>query len=143
MSRIEGPRGVHLCGNPDWSFLLEGLDLDILSIDAYGCGKIFTRYAGEVRAFLDAGKIISWGIVPTLTEELGRESVEALAARLEGLWSNLTGKGLSLRKILKQAWLAPARCCLINSDGHLTVENSFRTLTAVSRLIRDKYDLTD
>ena len=49
-----------------------------------------------------------------------------------------------VKKILKQAWLAPARCCLINSDGHLTVENSYRTLLQeVSRLLRDKYDLGD
>lgn len=143
LDRIEGPRGVHLCGNPDWSFLLSGLDLKILSIDAYGCGEIFTRYADEVRAFLDAGNIISWGIVPTLTEELGRESVEALAVRLEGLWSNLASRNISLKRILKQAWLAPARCCLINTDGHLTVENSYRTLIGVSRLLRDKYDLWD
>ncbi len=143
LSRVEGPRGVHLCGNPDWSFLISGLDLNILSMDAYGCGEIFTRYADEVRTFLDGGNIISWGIVPTLTEELGRESVENLAVRLEGLWSNLAGKGLSLKKILKQAWLAPARCCLINPDGHLTVENSYRTLIEVSRLLRDKYDLAD
>ncbi|MFZ5645400.1 MAG: hypothetical protein ACOY46_17665 [Bacillota bacterium] len=143
LSRLEGPRGVHLCGNPDWSFLLSGLELNILSIDAYGCGEIFTRYAGEVRDFLDAGNIISWGIVPTLTEELTRESVEDLAVRLEGLWSNLVSRGISLKKILKQAWLAPARCCLINADGNTTVENSYKTLINISRLLRDKYDLSD
>lgn len=143
LSGIEGPRGVHLCGNPDWSFLLSGLELDILSIDAYGCGEIFTRYAGEVKSFLDEGNIISWGIVPTLTEELDRESVGALAVRLEGLWSNLVSRDISLRRILKQAWLAPARCCLINPDGHLTVEKSYRTLISVSKFLRDKYDLWD
>jgi len=141
LARLEGPRGVHLCGNPDWSFLLSGLDLNILSIDAYGCGEIFTRYADEVRDFLEAGNIICWGIVPTLTEELGQESGEALVARLEGLWSNLAGKGIGLKKILKQSWLAPARCCLINPDGHQTVESAFRTLIMISKLIRDKYDL--
>lgn len=36
-SMIERPRGVHLCGNPDWDFLL-GLDLDILSLDVYNNG---------------------------------------------------------------------------------------------------------
>ncbi|MHB8157009.1 MAG: uroporphyrinogen decarboxylase/cobalamine-independent methonine synthase family protein [Desulfocucumaceae bacterium] len=143
LSSLEGPKGVHLCGNPDWSFLLSGLELDILSIDAYGCGEIFTRYADEVRAFLDAGNIISWGIVPTLTEDFSRESVEELVKRLEGLWSNLTSVGISMDKILKQAWLAPARCCLINSDGHLTVENSYRTLTEASKILRDKYSLYD
>ncbi|MCL6611546.1 MAG: hypothetical protein K6T66_08410 [Peptococcaceae bacterium] len=75
--------------------------------------------------------------------KLDREPVEALAVKLEGFWSNLAGKGVGLKKILKQAWLAPARCCLINADGHLTVEKAFRTLNAVSRLIRDRYDLAD
>ncbi len=143
LDRLKGPKGVHLCGNPDWSFLLNGLSLNILSMDAYGCGEIFTRYTQEVKDFLDAGNIISWGIVPTLTEELNNESVEDLAKRLEELWSNLTSKGLTLKKILKQAWLAPARCCLINADGYATVEKSFHTLTAVSKLLRDKYDLSD
>ncbi len=142
-SRLKGPKGVHLCGNPDWSFLLSGLGLNILSMDAYSCGEIFTRYAQEVKEFLDAGNIISWGIVPTLTEELNSESVENLALRLEGLWSNLTSKGITLKKILKQAWLAPARCCLINADGYETVEKSFRTLSEVSKLLRDKYNLAD
>lgn len=141
LARIEGPKGVHLCGNPDWSFLLSGMGLEILSIDAYGCGEIFTRYSDEVRAFLDAGNIISWGIVPTLTEELGRESVEKLALRLEGLWSNLVGRGITLKQILKQAWLAPARCCLINADGHATVESAYRTLKEVAGVLKEKHGL--
>jgi hypothetical protein len=143
LARLEGPKGVHLCGNPDWSFLLSGLDLNILSMDAYGCGDIFTRYTDEVTAYIDGGNIISWGIVPTLTEELSSESVEKLAERLEELWSNLTSKGLTLKKILKQAWLAPARCCLINADGYATVENSFRILSSLAKVLRDKYDLAD
>ena len=39
-AQIEHPRGVHLCGNPDWDFLLN-LDIDILSFNAYNCGEIF------------------------------------------------------------------------------------------------------
>lgn len=141
--RLEGPRGVHLCGNPDWSFLLSGLELNILSIDAFGCGDIFTKYAEEVKTFLDAGNIISWGIVPTLTEDLTGQSVEALAVKLEGFWSNLTSRSVSLKRILKQAWLAPARCCLINVDGNHTVEEAYRTLISVSKYFRNKYDLWD
>ena len=143
LNRVEGPRGVHLCGNPDWSFLLSGLNLNILSLDAYGCGQIFSRYSEEVEVFLDAGNIICWGIVPTLTEELNSETVEALAVKLEEVWGNLASRGIGIKQILKQAWLAPARCCLINPDGHLTVEKSYQTLTKISLLLRDKYDLSD
>jgi hypothetical protein len=34
LSLLEGPRGVHLCGNPDWDFLLQS-ELDLISLDAY------------------------------------------------------------------------------------------------------------
>lgn len=33
-SQVDRPRGIHLCGNPDWDFLL-GLDMDVLSMDIY------------------------------------------------------------------------------------------------------------
>jgi hypothetical protein len=35
--------GIHLCGNPDWDFLL-GLDLDVLSLDVYTNAQIFSSY---------------------------------------------------------------------------------------------------
>ncbi len=65
LSKLPGPKGVHLCGNPDWSFLLNA-DIDILSVDAFSWGHIFVRYVDEVKEFLRLGKIISWGIIPTL-----------------------------------------------------------------------------
>ena len=141
LAQLEGYRGVHLCGNPDWSFLLEGLNLDILSVDIYGNGHIFTRYAGEIKAFLEAGGILSWGIVPTLTGELSAEDVASLVKRLEDLWDYLAAKGISRELILDRAWLAPARCCLVNADGHATVERAFAVLREMSRILREKYGL--
>jgi hypothetical protein len=48
LEQLPAPKGVHLCGNPDGSFLLD-LDLDILSMDSLAWGEIFTRYTGELR----------------------------------------------------------------------------------------------
>ncbi|AGL00935.1 hypothetical protein [Desulfoscipio gibsoniae] len=141
LDTLEGPRGVHLCGNPDWSFLLSGLDLDILSVDIYGNGHIFTRYVDEIKTFLERGAIISWGIVPTLTEELNVESVDMLARRLEEYWSYLSGRGIPLEVILDRAWLAPARCCLVNADGAATVERAFHAVNQISRQLQNKYGL--
>lgn len=141
LNSVEGPRGVHLCGNPDWSFLLSGLDLDILSVDSFSWGHIFTRYYGEVKAFLESGSIISWGIVPTLTEEINEENVDRLVARLEGLWDYLVGRGIDKKLILERAWLAPARCCLVNADGPASVEKAFGFLKEVSLNLREKYNL--
>ena len=142
LSNVEGPKGVHLCGNPDWSFLLKDVDLDILSLDAFGCGRIFSRYVDEIKAFLAKGRIIAWGIVPTLTEEQTPETVKSLIQRLEEYWDFLGKAGIPKEVILKQAWLTPARCCLINADGTKSVDRAFRILQEVSGYFRDKYGLT-
>ena len=141
LRQLEGPKGVHLCGNPDWSFLLEGLDLDILSVDALTNGSIFTKYVGQIKDFLDRGGILSWGIVPTLTEEFSQESVDSLISKLEEMWNYLDAHGIPKEQVLSQAWIAPARCCLVNLDGNDTVEKAFRFLGDVSRQIRTKYNL--
>ncbi|MFZ3172718.1 MAG: hypothetical protein WA118_12175 [Carboxydocellales bacterium] len=141
LNNIEGPKGVHLCGNPDWSFLLKDVDLDILSLDAFGTGRIFTRYVAEIKGFLDKGGIISWGIVPTLTEEQTGQSVLTLINKLEEFWDYLDKAGIPKQTILQQAWLAPARCCLINTDGTKSVERAFQVLQEVSGHFRNKYNL--
>jgi hypothetical protein len=137
LEKFPGPKGVHLCGNPDWSFLLQ-LELDILSIDVFSWGNIFSRYKNEIKAFLDRGAIISWGITPTLTEEYSGESLKTMIEKLDEMWNYLHNWGIPRSQILSLAWLAPARCCLINPDGDLTVENSYRLLKDVAAHYKDE-----
>ena len=85
---VERPRGVHLCGNPDWDFLL-GLDMEILSLDIYLNGEIFSSYAGSIQRYLDRGGVIVWGIVPTNVEPFDRENIDSLEKRLISLWKVL------------------------------------------------------
>jgi hypothetical protein len=132
LENFPGPKGVHLCGNPDWSFLLQ-LDLDILSLDVLARGHIFSRYSDDIRAFIDRGGIISWGITPTLTEEYEKENVQSMIAILDGLWEDLDRRaGIPYEQLLSRAWLAPARCCLVNQDGEETVAKSFKLLQEVA-----------
>ncbi len=137
LDNFPGPRGVHLCGNPDWSFLLQ-LELDVLSLDVFTRGHIFSRYSDDIRTFLDRGGIISWGITPTLTEEYEKENVQSMITVLDGLWQSLDQAGIPYEQILSHAWLAPARCCLVNSDGEETVEKSFRMLQTVAEHFKSK-----
>ncbi|HBG23032.1 MAG TPA: hypothetical protein DDW83_07245, partial [Peptococcaceae bacterium] len=74
--------------------------------------------------FLDRGGIISWGITPTLEEQLDGATVSELLAKLEGFWDFLASRNIPKEQILAQAWLAPARCCLVNPDES-GVEKSF------------------
>lgn len=141
LNNLEGPKGVHLCGNPDWDFLLKSLELDILSIDIYSNGDIFSKYVPEIKAFLERGGIISWGITPTLTEELTGETVNTMINMLEVFWNSLDKHGVDKGLLLKQAWLAPSRCCLVNTDGIKSVEKSFKMLGEISSYFKNKYNL--
>ena len=94
-SLVERPRGVHLCGNPDWDFLL-GLDLDILSLDVYSNGEVFASYAESIKKFLERGGVLVWGIVPTNFEPFEGENLDSLEKRLEERWDILAKGGLIL-----------------------------------------------
>ena len=104
-SQIERPRGIHLCGNPDWDFLLKQ-DMEILSFDAYRNGPIFTKYQTSIQKFLDRGGVLAWGLVPTQTELFSQESVPALIERLEGFWEGLYRLGFDREQLLAQSLLS-------------------------------------
>lgn len=139
-SMIERPRGIHLCGNPDWDFLL-GLDLDILSLDVYTNGEIFSTYAASIENFLGRGGRLVWGITPTNIEPFEKESLDSLEDRLETIWSVLDGKGIDRDFLLSRSLLSPATCCLVNPDGEETVEKAFLMIKHLSERLREKYGL--
>lgn len=133
---VKGPRGMHLCGNPDWDFLLS-LNIDIISLNAYAFGDIFVNY-GRIKDFIKEGGVISWGIVPTGAEEFFREDVPSLAARLEDMWKPLINKGISIDEIVQNGMLAPATCNLMNTDKTQTVERSFGLLRELSHYMKER-----
>jgi hypothetical protein len=136
-SMIERPRGVHLCGNPDWDFLL-GLDLDILSLDVYTNGGVFASYSPAIKRFLDRGGVLSWGIVPTNFEPFEKETIGSLEKQLEDIWSRLQDKGIDRGFLLSRSLISPATCCLVNPDGVKTVEMAFRIVKRLSERLREK-----
>jgi len=139
-SMVHRPRGIHLCGNPDWDFLLN-LDLDILSLDIYQNGEIFSSYSKSIKRFLDRGGVIVWGIVPTNFEPFESESTHSLEKRLTAFWDSLNDKGIDRKFLISRSLLSPATCCLVNPDGEKTVEKAFQVVKALSHRLRDKYGL--
>ena len=135
---IDRPRGVHLCGNPDWDFLLN-LDLDILSLDIYSNGEVFSSYGSSIRRFLDRGGWLVWGIVPTNFEPFEQENIHSLEERLLGLWDFLEEKGIDRDFLISRSLLSPATCCLVNPDGEKTVEKAFTMIRELSHRLRDRF----
>lgn len=137
---VERPRGIHLCGNPDWDFLL-GLDLDVLSLDVYTNAQIFSGYAASIRKFLDRGGVIVWGIVPTGVEAFEKENFQSLISQLENVWRVLRDKGIDFDRLLSHSLLSPATCCLVNPDREKTVEKAFERIREISRRMREHYSI--
>ncbi len=140
LAMVDGPRGIHLCGNPDWDFLLN-LDMDILSLDIYTNAEIFSSYAKSIKRFLQRGGVLVWGIVPTGYEIFAKESLGFLSMKLEAIWQHLGKSGVALDQILSSSMLSPATCCLVNPDKGQTVENAFSMVNHLSHLLREKYKL--
>lgn len=138
---VDRPRGIHLCGNPDWDFLLN-LDMDILSMDIYTNADIFSSCAGSIKKFLDRGGVLVWGIIPTGFEAFSEESLGFLSMKLEGIWRHLSKKGMDIEYIISRSMLSPATCCLVNPDQGQTVAKAFTMLNHLSRTLRKKYGIT-
>jgi hypothetical protein len=139
-SMIDRPRGIHLCGNPDWDFLLQ-LELDVLSMDIYTNAEIFSSYAASIKRFIEKGGVLVWGIVPTGTEFFEKENMDSLIVHLENVWKNLTKKGIELEHLLARSLLSPATCCLVNPDKEKTVENAFALINRLSKILKEKHNL--
>jgi len=139
-SMIDRPRGIHLCGNPDWDFLL-GLDLDILSMDIYTNAEIFSSYAASIKRFIEKGGVLVWGIVPTGTEFFEKENMDSLVVHIERVWQNLAKKGIELEQMLAGSLLSPATCCLVNPDKEKTVEKAFDLINRLSKILKERHNL--
>jgi len=71
--------GVHCCANTDWSVLL-ATAVDVLNLDAYGYLENLALYPVELKAFLDRGGLVTWGIVPNNDENQHRHAGTTCAA---------------------------------------------------------------
>jgi len=161
LASLEGPKALHLCANVNLPYLL-GLGVELLSFDAYQMELMPKGYTDAVADFISRGGIISWGIVPTSSESLIKETPETLAGRLAGYWEVVSlNTGISAKQIAEQALIAPARCCLKNAgqvgasddktaDKHKKspgatveeelVEQAFAYLKTLSEILRNRFN---
>jgi methionine synthase II (cobalamin-independent) len=136
LSGITRLKGVHCCGSTDWSLLLKS-STDILSFDAYNYADSLGCYPAEVKAFLERGGSIAWGIIPNEEEAVARESLGSLNDRLGEAMAPFTRDGLSVKQLAAQSLLTPS--CTLAS---LSIEASVRALELLSELsarVRKKY----
>jgi hypothetical protein len=133
-----GLAGVHCEENTDWGLLME-TELDILDFDAYDHMQAMTLYPAELRAFLDRGGWLGWGIVPTLDRQAAAtEDVDSLLPRFEAGVGQLVDKGFDRDLLLHRALITPS----CGAGGMLTeplAERVLRVLRDLSLTLRERY----
>lgn len=103
-----GIAGIHVCDNTDWSLVLES-SADVASFDAYKYFDLFILYPDLLRRFLAAGKILAWGIVPTLdAEDIDRETAETLTAGWKDKAGRVEALGIDPGVIRAQSLITPS-----------------------------------
>ena len=119
--------GTHCCGNTDWGMLMS-TSIDIINLDAYGYLDSLALYPHELRAFLDRGGVVAWGLIPN-TDTIYKVTPAGLADRLrQGLTlieDKARGRGVTITaaELSTRSLIAPA-CGL----GPTTVEIAERVL---------------
>ncbi len=134
---VGGLKGVHCCGNTDWSVLL-GTSVDIISFDAYNYARSLSLYPAEIKKFLDRGGTVAWGIVPSDENALAKESAASLKDRLEEAMTPFTRKDIRFQQLVAQGLLTPS--CGLGSL--ITVEaavHALGLLAELSAVMRKRY----
>jgi methionine synthase II (cobalamin-independent) len=128
---IKGIKGLHCCGNTNWSVLLD-TEIDILHFDAYNYASSLSTYSDKVKSFLERGGSIAWGIVPNEEEALAKESLPGLRDRLEEAMAPFTRDGVKFRQIIAQGLITPS-CSLAS----LSLEAASQALELTAKLSHD------
>ncbi len=128
--------GVHCCGNTEWSLPIDA-GADIVNFDAYGFGETIAMYPDHMKAHLEAGKILAWGVVPT-SASIRDETVHSLAERYERLAGNLAEACGIDTAAIRAATIFTGSC----GTGSLEVadaEKVFEYTAQLSAALREKY----
>jgi methionine synthase II (cobalamin-independent) len=121
--------GVHVCGNSEWTLLLDA-QVDIISFDAYHFGESLALYASRVREYLEKGGALAWGIVPT-NADIREQSAASLEEKLNHFVNHLAGHGVDRDLIWEQTILTPS-CGM----GTMSVEDGELVIRTLGELVR-------
>jgi methionine synthase II (cobalamin-independent) len=133
---ITGLKGIHCCGNTDWSVVLS-TKLDILNFDAYNYAESLTLYPKEIKTFLQRGGIIAWGIVPNEEENILAETASSLQNRLEEAMAPFTRKGIPFHQLIEQSMLTSS--CGLAGISTEAAGDVLRLLSELSIQMRKQY----
>lgn len=113
LEKVPAKRGVHCCGNTDWSVLFEA-EVDIVNYDAFNFMDTVFYYPAELKGFLRRGGWISPGIVPA-SEAVLSVSIGDVA----GMLRNFRARMESIDPSGGRDWIITPSCGLGTLDPEM------------------------
>jgi hypothetical protein len=116
--------------------------LDILNFDAFNFAETLSLYPGALRAFLDRGGIIAWGIIPVANDAaVMSATAEDLVWRLDVAIKLIASKGVPLDAMLNASLITPA--CGMGTLSAAAAERALELAGQVSQKMNEKYIITN
>jgi len=132
-----GVAGIHVCSNTEWPLILDS-SADIVSFDAYSYFDKFLLYPDQIRAFIDRGGMVAWGIIPTLGgEDIDRETTGSLVSKWIAQFETLADLGIDKTKLFSQTFITPS--CGTGSLGMAHAKKVLELTRDVSKAIRTQF----
>jgi methionine synthase II (cobalamin-independent) len=129
-----GLAGLHCCENTDWGLLMR-TDIDILSFDAYGFFDRLVLYARDLADFLNRGKVLAWGLIPTgSADDITAETASALADRWHSYVKELSSSGIDPQSVFSQSLITPS--CGTGSLSPELAERVMELLGSASEILQ-------
>jgi hypothetical protein len=131
----DGLAGIHVCGNTEWGMLLSS-NVDIISFDAFSYFDRFILYPDLLKTYLEKGKLLAFGIVPThKADVVNEQTAEGLADMLSDQFSRLSEiTKITPDQILSQSFVTPS--CGTGSLDLASARKVLALTKAVSEIVR-------
>jgi len=127
-----GIAGVHVCASTDWSIILQS-KTDIVNFDAYGYFTSMIVYIEELKAFIERGGLIAWGLIPT-SQKVLELTADDLITLFEQHLDFLVQNGIDRKLLLKQSLLTPS--CGVGSCSIEVAEKVYELTQDVAQKLR-------
>jgi hypothetical protein len=129
--------GIHCCNRVSPELLINS-GADLIHFDAFDFPTQVTASRKKIQDFLLDGGLIAWGIIP-IEGELDEHEKIKMEKSLIGLLSQIETRGLSLRKILAQSFIAPT--CGTSSLSPSESDEILAFAVELSRQLKKNYKL--
>ncbi|HCC68757.1 MAG TPA: hypothetical protein DEP99_02610 [Nitrospiraceae bacterium] len=119
--------GIHCCSKAYWPMIFSS-GLDIFSFDAYFFWDSLPIYHDEVKAFINRGGIIAWGIVPT-TEAIRKVTINGLQEQFGKGLDSIEAIGIARERLINQSLITPS--C---GTGSMEIKDAMRVFSLLKGL---------